>query len=109
MKISFRDKKLRQLCEVEKAAQRKLGAICARKLRTRLSDLEVASQVSELIAGNPHPLRGDREGQFALNLSGGSRLVFSPDQDPCPKTVDGAIDWAKVTSVCIEFIGDYHD
>jgi len=109
VKITFRDRKLRQLCEIERKAQKRLGSDCARKLRARLSDLEAASRVSELVAGNPHPLKGDRAGQFALNLSGGWRLVFSPDNEPCPTTDDGSIDWNRVTIVCIEYIGDYHD
>ena len=109
MKITFRDRKLRRLCEDHRFAQKKLGADCARKLRTRLADLEAASRVSELVAGKPHPLTHDRAGQFALELSGGWRLVFSPDHDPCPTTADGGIDWSWVTIVCIEFIGDYHD
>lgn len=109
MKITFRGKKIRQLCEKQGIAQRKLGVACARKLRARLSDLEAASRVTELVAGNPHPLKGDRAGQFAMTLAGGWRLVFSPDHDPCPTTMDGGVDWSQVKIVCIEYIGDYHD
>lgn len=109
MEINFKDKKVRELCENRTVAEKKLGAVCARKLRTRLSDLEAASRVTELVAGNPHPLKGDRVGQFALDLAGGWRLVFSPHQDPCPTHPDGGIDWSKVTIIRIEFIGDYHD
>ena len=87
----------------------KLGTDCAKKLRARLSDLEAADTVTDLTVGRPHPLTGDREGQFALDLSGGFRLTFSPDHDPCPELPDGGIDWAKVTIICIEYIGDYHD
>lgn len=107
--IRFKDKKIRDLCEQRALAERKLGSAGARKLRARLSDLEAVSRVSDLTAGNPHPLTGDRLGQFALDLAGGWRLVFAPDHDPCPTTPDGGIDWAKVTIVCIEYIGDYHD
>lgn len=109
MEINFKDKKTRELCEKKAVAERKLGAACARKLRTRLSDLEAASRVTDLVAGNPHPLKGDRAGQFALDLAGGWRLVFSPDHDPNPIRPDGGIDWHQVTIVCIEYIGDYHD
>ena len=109
MNLSFKDKKIRQLCEQQAAAEKKLGAACARKLRLRLSALEAASCVSELVAGNPHPLKGDRTGQFALDLAGGMRLVFAPDNSPCPTHPDGGIDWARVTAICIEYIGDYHD
>lgn len=109
MEIRFKDKRVRELCEKQSAAEKKLGAACARKLRTRLSDLEAASRVSDLAAGNPHPLKGDRLGQFALDLAGGVRLVFAPDNDPCPTRPGGGIDWSQVTVVCIEYIGDYHD
>lgn len=70
MEIRFKDKRVRELCEKQATAEKKLGAACARKLRTRLSDLDGASKVSDLVAGNPHPLKGDRVGQFALNLAG---------------------------------------
>jgi proteic killer suppression protein len=94
---------------VQVVAEKKLGAVCARKLRARLDDLNVASCLTDLIAGNPHPLKRDRLGQFALDLAGGSRLVFSPNHDPIPVHDDQSIDWSQVTFVCIEFIGDYHE
>lgn len=109
MEIRYKDKKVRELCEKQVVAEKKLGAACSRKLRNRLSDLDSASRVSELVAGNPHPLKGDRAGQFALDLTGGWRLVFAPAHDPCPTRPDGGIDWPQVTIVCIEYIGDYHD
>lgn len=109
MELQFKNKKIRQLCEQKAVADKKLGLDCACKLRTRLADIEAASRVTELVAGSPHPLKGNRSGQFALDLAGGSRLVFVPDHDPCPTRTDGSIDWSQVTAVCIEYIGDYHD
>ena len=109
MKINFKDKSVRELCEKQAIAVKKLGSVCAKKLRSRLDDLDAAEQVSDLIAGNPHPLKGDRLGQFALVLAGGFRLVFKSANDPIPRREDGGIDWTHVTIVCIEFIGDYHD
>ncbi|MEI2582583.1 type II toxin-antitoxin system RelE/ParE family toxin [Scytonema sp. PRP1] len=109
MEITFGDHKLQNLCEQEKVAQRNLGANCAKKLRTRLAMLAAAGCVTELLAGRPHPLKGDRAGEFAVDLEGAKRLVFKPDNDPIPLTEDGSIDWSQVTAVCIVFIGDYHD
>jgi toxin HigB-1 len=109
MEVRFGDKKVRELCEKRATAERKLGSDCARKLRARLADLEAAGRVTDLVAGNPHPLKGDRAGQFALDLAGGWRLVFAPGNDPCPRNPDGSIAWSAVTIVCIEYIGDYHD
>ena len=95
VEIAFRDEKLRKLCEDSRAAQKKLGDACARKLRSRLADLHAARVVTDLVAGHPHPLKHDRAGQFALDLAGGNRLVFAPANEPIPQTQDGAIDaWA---------------
>lgn len=109
MQVRFKDKKLRELCEKQAVAEKKLGAASARKLKVRLVALEAATCVTDLVAGNPHPLKGDRLGQFALDLAGGWRLVFVPAHDPCPARPDGGIEWSLVTIVSIEYIGDYHD
>jgi toxin HigB-1 len=109
MEITFSDRKLQKLCEQQAVAQKKLGANCARKLKNRLADLAAAGSVMELIAGRPHPLKGDRAGEFAVDLEGGKRLVFQPGNDPIPLMEDGSVDWSEVTTVCIIFIGDYHD
>uniref|UniRef100_UPI0027BA8215 type II toxin-antitoxin system RelE/ParE family toxin n=1 Tax=Aquabacterium sp. TaxID=1872578 RepID=UPI0027BA8215 len=109
LNILYKDRKLRELCEKRAVAEKKMGAPCAAKLRIRLSALEAASRVTDLVAGHPHPLKGSRAGQFALDLSGGWRLVFAQAHDPCPTNTDGSIDWHQVTIICIEYIGDYHD
>lgn len=68
MQIRYKDKKVRDLCEKRVVAEQKLGAACAGKLRRRLSDLEAAGRVSDLVAGGscsllPTTLR--RPGQMA--------------------------------------------
>jgi len=109
MEIDFKDEKLRRLCEHRREAEKKLGNDCAKKLRSRLSDLEAATHVRELLAGRPHPLERDRHGQFAVNLAGGKRLVFTPNHKPMPIDDQGSIGWSQVSSIIIVFIGDYHD
>lgn len=108
MEISFGDSKLQKLCEQD-LAQRKLGANCAKKLKSRLADLAAVNSVTELVLGRPHPLKGDRAGEFAVDLEGGKRLVFRPANNPVPLTEDENVDWLRVTAICIIFIGDYHD
>ena len=109
MEVRYKDNKIRDLCEKQAVAEKKLGAASARKLMVRLVALEAAARVTDLVAGNPHPLKGDRLGEFALDLAGGWRLVFAPAHDPCPTRPDGGIEWSQVTIVSIEYIGDYHD
>lgn len=105
--LAFKDRKLRELCEHKVTVERKLGAACARKLRSRLADLQAATDVAELVAGHPHPLHGDRAGQFALDLEGGRRLVLEPDHEPIPHRDDGSTDWSRVTRIRIAYLGDY--
>lgn len=109
MRIRFADEELRRICEQRTGATRKLGAPSARKLAARLADIEAASCVTDLAAGSPHALSRDRQGQYAVSLAGGHRLVFVPADDPAPRLPAGQIDWRRVTAVCIVFIGDYHD
>ena len=108
MDILFRSTELEALCCNERTQQKHPGAAGAKKLRSRLGDLDAASRVSELVAGRPHPLKGDRAGEFALDLDGGRRLVFEPADTP-PVRDDGSIDWHRVTRVRITYIGNYHD
>lgn len=109
MEVLYKNKKLREICERESIAYQKLGADSAHKLKVRLSALWAATCVTDLIAGNPHPLKGDKAGQFSLDLARGCRLVFAPAHESQPTCADGGIDWSRVSIVSIEFIGDYHE
>ena len=108
MQINYLDEKLRKLCLNKKEAEKKLGTGCAKKLRTRWSDIEAAANVKELTAGNPHPLEPDSLREFSVELADGKRLVFRPDHEPTPLNNNNTTDWAKVTAITIVYIGDYH-
>ncbi len=109
MEIEFSSAELQALCEQLRRMQKELGDSCSRKLRTRLADMRAVANVADLSAGRPHPLKGSRAGQFALDLQGGKRLVFEPANNPVPTREDDAIAWDQVTKVRIVLIGDYHD
>jgi toxin HigB-1 len=104
MDVRFGTEELEALCTVTATAKRALGQVGTRKLRARLADLAAARTVTELVAGRPHPLRGERSGCFALDLDGGRRLVFRPTLEPT-----GSLDWSRVNDVTITYIGNYHD
>ncbi len=108
MEIAFDNGELEKLCSNARYAARKLGAISARKLCNRLADIVAAQNVTELVAGNPHPLKGDRKGCLSIALHRGHRLVLRPVHDPAPSLEDGGTDWSRVTAVRIVEIGDYH-
>lgn len=109
MEIEFHSRRVQKLCEDTKTAVRELGPAGAKKLHSRLADLQAAHDVSELSAGKPHPLKGERRGQLAIELPGGKRLILVPANNPAPHRDDGSIDWSGVTKVCIIEVCDYHD
>ena len=88
---------------------KELGKAGTKKLAVRRAELEAAVVVTDLRTGDPHPLTGDRAGQYSVDLDGGRRLLFEPAHEVCPIKEDGGIDWARVTEVRIILIGDYHD
>ena len=109
MDIDFSNTKLRALCEQQARMVGAFGLPCAKKLQNRLADLEAAASVAELVAGRPHPLKGDRLGEFSVDLHGAVRLVFEANHDPVPRNADKSIAWNQVNRVRIVFIGDYHE
>ncbi len=109
MEIFFSGIDIQKICEQRRIMERKLGAASARKLWSRLSDLQAALNLSEIHIGKPHPLKGDRAGQFAISLHGACRLVFESVDEPVPLSKDGSIAWHEVVKINIVFIGDYHD
>jgi proteic killer suppression protein len=109
MDIEYANKHLRKLCEQNRFAVQELGVNCAKKLQTRIADLQSANDVLELPAGKPHPLQRDRKGQYAISLPDGKRIIFVPANNPTPMIDDKNIDWSRVTKIRIIEIGDYHD
>lgn len=110
MKVSYSTKNWQEICMKQAIGVRMLGAPAAKKLRTLLANFDAAERLGDVPPiGNPHPLKGDRLGQFAFSIDKAKRVVIISVDDPCPVTADGAIDWTAVESVKIVFIGDYHE
>ena len=109
MEVTFQTSKLQRICENSKYATRLLGLNDATKLQRRLDDIVAAQNVTDIVAGRPHPLKRDRAGKLSISLASGKRLVIKPNHDAVPRNSDGSVDWAAVTAVTVCFIGDYHD
>ena len=109
MKIGYKDQKLQDLCLKRAAAQKALGAACAKKLMVRLQALEAAAASPTWWQAIRTRSREIAMESLHLTWPEGWRLTFVPAHNPCPATPDGGIDWAQVTIVTIEYIGDYHD
>lgn len=105
LEISFADKSLRQLCENEAIAKRKLGIRVAEKLKRRLADLRAASCVKDLVAGRPREV----EGIMVVDLCDDYRIILCANHNSIPLLDTGVIDWSMVNRVKILKIEGNHD
>lgn len=79
MQVSYRTKKLEKECEQAQVAVRAYGERVAQALHQRIDQLRAADSVEMLIQyriGRCHSLKGDRDGQYAMDLGHPMRLVF---------------------------------
>lgn len=89
---------------------RSYGNPCAKQIIRRMVQLAAAAHLEELgkMGGRCHELKGDRQGQLALDLKHPLRLILEPEP-PVPLKPDGGLDWKRVTAVIIVEVVDYHD
>lgn len=99
MIIEYRTQKLRKVCTLASVAQRKYGAEMAFQIQKRIQEIDAAESVEQMVQyciGRCHPLKGDRTGQFAVDLVQPHRLVFTVTKN--------GIEIAKIE----EIVKDYH-
>ena len=111
MEIAFRTRKLGKTLNSESELQKAYGEPMAVKLMSRLAVLKNARTLAEVPSSPPdrcHPLKGEREGQYAVDLDHPRRLVFELNHEPVPRKQDGGIDLDKVTAIIIVDVVDYH-
>lgn len=110
MEIAFATTRLQKQCSSGRGLRRRLGDQVARKATAHLATLAAATSLEDLryLPGRCHELRGDRDGQLAIDLPDGKRLVLEPAAEPAPSKPDGGLDWTQVRDVRILEIEDYH-
>jgi proteic killer suppression protein len=110
MDIEYKDEKLKDLCNSEKALRARWNPQMARVIGKRLNALKAATTLEDIrnVPGRCHELHGNRAWELAMDLMHPLRLVFIPNNNPVPTKEDGGLDWTKVTSVKIIEICDYH-
>ena len=112
MEIYFLTKKLQKLCSSkQEMKKRKLGNKLASKLKQRLAELESSEFLEDMKyikAARCHELKGDRKGEFSVDLEHPFRLIFKPYNDPIPYKNDGGLDWSRIDSIVIIEVVDYH-
>lgn len=110
MRISFASKKLCREMSSESEMRRAYGDR-AKRMMMRLGFLKNAPSLADVPSTPPercHPLTGEYEGLFAVDVNGNWRLIFRPDHDPVPVNEDGSVNRAAVTQIEIVGVRDYH-
>jgi proteic killer suppression protein len=82
--VQFRTRKLRKQYEDHREAERAYGRPVARRYIERVNIMKHAWDIEELqrLPGlHCHPLKGPRQGQWALKLTGFHRLIFTLEGD----------------------------
>ncbi len=108
--MTFATAKLAKLCSSMDRMVRVLGPEMARRLGTRLQEMEAAASLAELRTlphVRAHQLTGDRDEQVSLDLVHPRRLIIRA-ADPVPRAPDGGLDWRAITSVIVLEIADTH-
>ena len=109
--ITFRTRKLAKTFNSKRELQKAYGGRMAERLMSRLAVLKNARTLADVPSTPPercHPLKAEREGQYAVDLVHPRRLVFAPSHEPVPRKDDGGIDLDKVASIIIIEVIDYH-
>ncbi len=111
MDITFKTNKMTKIFNSSKELIKKYGPDTAGKIKIRLDFLEATETLEKVPVLPPHrrhELKGNRKGQFAVDLTGNYRLIFIPDHSPVPKKDDGGLDLEHITAIIILDVEDYH-
>lgn len=110
MEVEYESAEFKTLLHNERSLKKAYSPAVIKKLRIRLTSIREATSLEELhrLPGRTHPLVGDRNGRFAMDLSGSLRLEFRPTP-PVPQKPDGGIDVASVTRVTLIEISHHYN
>jgi proteic killer suppression protein len=110
VKITYKTNKLEKQLTVAREMHKAFGTM-AKKVNQRIREITASANLEVLKtipAARCHELKGDKKGQFAVDISGNYRIIFEPDQNPIPLKHDNSIDCIKITDIKILGTEDYH-
>ena len=79
MDITYKNRKIERICTNAKVADREYGSQMSAKIHMRIDEIRAVDTVEEMIQfriGRCHALKGNRKGQYAVDLEHPYRLVF---------------------------------
>lgn len=111
MTIDFQTSRLKKIFNSKKALVREYGEKDAKRIALRMAVLDNAPNLATVPTSRPdrcYPLKGGRQGEFAVDLVHPRRLIFCPNHDPIPIKEDGGVDLFRITATKILGVEDYH-
>lgn len=108
MDVRFASAKAQKAFSIQAELRRTWGAAGATKITLRLQQLAAAPTLVDMrsMPGRCHELKGDRAGQFAVDVHHPFRLIFRPTEPP--EQEPAGVDWTKIDNITILEIVDYH-
>ena len=79
MTVEYKNRDIEKTCTKASYAEKKFGLRMAEKIQMRIDQIQAASNVEEMVqygVGRCHALKGNRKGQYAMDLVHPMRLVF---------------------------------
>lgn len=79
MQIEYKNNGIKKVCTIASVAEKKYGREMADKIHQRIDEIRASDTVEQMIQyriGRCHPLRHNRQGQYAVDLIQPKRLVF---------------------------------
>lgn len=98
MEITFKTHRLEKVCTIASETEKKYGKEMAEKIHQRIDEIYASDTIEELVnfrIGRCHLLKGNRKGQYAMDLINPYRLIF--------EKIGNEIQIAKITEIV-----DYH-
>lgn len=107
MEISFKTKKIREICEIQATSLDLFGAENSLRLQNRLADLCAAHVIHDIVVGKPTMIKNGTNTMYQLNFSEDKNILLVANHVNNPINDSGEIDWDLVTRIKIVSIGGH--
>lgn len=99
--LAFANETIRQTCESNRSARRRLGEEVATCLQARLADLRALDSPIDLLVMQLARLDASSDTRLVIPLGNGYVLVASVHHRPEPRLPSGKLDWKQVSRIKI--------
>jgi proteic killer suppression protein len=110
VEITYKNNKLEQKLNTDKGLAKSYGTL-AKKVKQRMTQIKSAINL-QIIADNKvlrlHPYKGDRKGEWSIDIQENWRICFVINQDPIPVLEDGGVFLSEVSEIKIISVEDPH-